>query len=304
MKIRKLIASLVFGCVFAGSAFAAYEKELLAACENGSSRNARIYLQRGADPNAAKQDGNFTYTALCYACKNKKLDLVKDLVECGADVDVADENYISPIAIAASVNNKYIVDYLLSKGASVNGRDVDGNTAFMNIIKMNDIGLFYKACDNGAEANLYNNAGHTPLSYAVKTGDSRMIRGLVGPTKRVDIAANINHYIDSEECTIVEYSLRQQSIDALRTLLSVDFDSTKQDSEGLPILCWAIKNRISWLMISELIDKAPDCVDGQDSSGYGVDYYLVKYPSTNTDKIKYKVDEIRARNEAASYTRR
>jgi ankyrin repeat protein len=88
--------------------------------------------------NARDQDGR---TPLHWACRGRKLEVVKLLVEKGADVNAEDSNKIVPLHSLASRNNAAAIAVLLDNGADVDARDYGNNTA-----------LHYAAMSNAADA--------------------------------------------------------------------------------------------------------------------------------------------------------
>lgn len=71
----------------------------------------------------------FDATPLCVAISKGDMDLVKKLVEYGADVNGKVQRGITPLMMAARYNNAEIAKFLLSKGAKLNTEDNSGNTA-------------------------------------------------------------------------------------------------------------------------------------------------------------------------------
>ena len=101
--------------------------------------------------------GTYSYTPLSIACWTGNLDLVKLLVESGADINY-DENspyMFFPIQLA----NKDIDKYLLSKGADINATSVCGNSPIEDAISSGDTELALFLLDNGADPNVESNDG-------------------------------------------------------------------------------------------------------------------------------------------------
>lgn len=154
---------------------------------------------------------------------------VKALVEDGADPDTPiayGENTVTPLMKAAGRGRRDIVRYLLSKGAKVNGRNADGDTALMEAVKrgFDDIvplliaaGADVKARDgrgntafslaafgahleiadvliqNGADPNQVDPNGITPLLGAASMGNEDVLRYLVGKGAKVNAITQIEY---------------------------------------------------------------------------------------------------------------
>ena len=94
----------------------------------GYENIAALLLIAGADV-SARSDAAGKSTPLTAACDNwGALELVKDLVGAGADVNARGEDGGSALAEAAYSGSLEIVAYLLSKGADVNPRNKRGMT--------------------------------------------------------------------------------------------------------------------------------------------------------------------------------
>jgi ankyrin repeat protein len=71
-------------------------------------------------------------TPLMYASLGGNLEIVKELIRAGANVNsVTDCDNTTPLKIASIIGNLDIVKYLIRNGANVNARDKSGRTALM-----------------------------------------------------------------------------------------------------------------------------------------------------------------------------
>ena len=94
-------------------------EQLLAAARKGDPAQARTLLDKGADVNAKTRYGA---TPLSYACDRGNVELVKLLIEKGANLDAKDTFYgAAPIIWAAQKGHAEVIRVLLEKGAK--GKD-------------------------------------------------------------------------------------------------------------------------------------------------------------------------------------
>ena len=116
MKFR-ILASLFCVSLFWTIVYAQnVNDELIAAARKSNAEAVRELLAKGADPNAKTPYGA---TPLFFACDRGSLEIVKMLVERGADVNVKDTFYnSSAVGWAVSKNHVAIVKLLLEKGAN------------------------------------------------------------------------------------------------------------------------------------------------------------------------------------------
>jgi len=99
----------------------------------------------------------YSYTPLSIASWTGNLDLVRLLVESGADINYDEPSpyMFFPIQLA----NKDIANYLLSKGADINATSVCGNSAIEDALSSGDTELALFLLDNGADPTVESNDG-------------------------------------------------------------------------------------------------------------------------------------------------
>jgi ankyrin repeat protein len=85
----------------------------------------KLLLEKGADVNPQGEDSD---TPLCSACSGGHMDIVKLLLEKGADVNPQGEYSNTPLRSACYGGHMDIVKLLLEKGADVNLQGKDSNT--------------------------------------------------------------------------------------------------------------------------------------------------------------------------------
>jgi len=99
------------------------------AAERGYLQIVEHLLKRGAYVNSAYtstyQEG---YTPLCLAVKEGQEDVVKLLLECGANVDAQVEDGKTVLQLAIEKGNEKVVNLLLEYGANIDAEDKDGKT--------------------------------------------------------------------------------------------------------------------------------------------------------------------------------
>jgi len=123
---------------------------------HGNTAKVKGLLDKGADVNHRFLLRNREFepyeTALIAAAENGHLDIVKMLVEAGADLEIQN-TYTSETALYKAVKNKHrqVIDYLLEQGADPNVEDSpDGTTIMILAILQNDLGLIKHLAKYGA----------------------------------------------------------------------------------------------------------------------------------------------------------
>jgi ankyrin repeat protein len=157
----------------------------------------------------------------CDAIYVNAVDMVKLLLNAGAEVNAADENRRTPLFVASRWCNSDVVKLLLRAGANVNAADFDGETPLQHACANNhdangdtvklllgagakvDGGsaaprLLFPVCgygrgdllrllvEAGANVNAADSAGYTPLWVAAKNGNAGTVKMLL------EAGANVN----------------------------------------------------------------------------------------------------------------
>ena len=191
------------------------DKELIASAERGDTAAIREWLDRGADIDAQDAQGRTAIMAATYA---DKPEAVRLLIEAGADIHKQDLMQNNPFLYAGAEGLLEIVKLLIEAKADtrltnryggvaiipasekghvetvrtlLEETDVDVNhvnqlgwTALLEAIILSDGGTKHQQIvrlllDHGADANLADNEGVTPLQHAKRKGFAEIERMLV-----------------------------------------------------------------------------------------------------------------------------
>jgi ankyrin repeat protein len=156
---------------------------LMAGANSGSARIVRLFLQQGADARAVNRSG---WSALMFAAGGDAAEIGRLLIEKGADVNARswDDGW-TPLLMATSRRSPSLLRLLLQHAAEVNARKADGTTAL--ILAATDKVDFLPAdlecvqilLDSGADPNLADNSGWTPLMSVAKYGGDDVAEALL-----------------------------------------------------------------------------------------------------------------------------
>ena len=123
----------------------------------------KLLVEHGADIDQADRRGD---TPLLYAIRLDMPNMAQYLLEQGASVKVYNDRLLSPLISAVfSPGNVDIVKMLIKHNAieTINHVDIEGNSALHRAIYSDIVKLLL---DHGADPTIRNNAGHTPLEQA------------------------------------------------------------------------------------------------------------------------------------------
>ncbi len=108
-------------------------------------------------------DGN---TALMFAVKSGKSEVVDYLLKNGANVNYINNFGVSPLHLAVRKNALNLVDHLLRYGADINIEDKYNQTPLFDAIQENNAQMIRFLIDNNAYIDMQNQEGRTPLMVA------------------------------------------------------------------------------------------------------------------------------------------
>ena len=170
---------------------------LILAAVNGHTKTVRYLV--GLREVELNYRGYWWNTALHWAVRGKYLDVVRVLIDAGADVEVKNEDRLSPLHYA-----------------SISEEDVNGK---ITIVKM-----LVKA---GAGVRAADNQGDTCLTIAARTGHTETVRYLVGLPE-----VELNHK-GSRNRTALFWAVRENYPDVVQVLIDAGADVEVKDDGGL-----------------------------------------------------------------------
>ncbi|CAJ1345316.1 unnamed protein product, partial [Effrenium voratum] len=144
-------------------------KELQDAVKLGDAASVILLLEEPQDPTKA----------LDAAVQSDQLQILRRLLEAGADKDVLDMNYFTPMHTAAMSGHEEIVRCLLAAGAAPDKSDRFGNRPLHGAAYYGHPELARLLLEAGADKDSSNNHGRTPMHNAAMNGHEKVVRVLL-----------------------------------------------------------------------------------------------------------------------------
>ena len=141
------------------------------AAQKGDTDVVRFLLEHGADIKA--QDSVFSRSAIHFAAENGNLDTIKYLTEKGVDLQDKDGYGATALHYAARSNKLDVIKYLVGKKVDYTAKDNRGWTAMHYAASGGGIDVVKYLLAKGLNINELNQTGRTPLFFVKDHKDLR-----------------------------------------------------------------------------------------------------------------------------------
>lgn len=166
-------------------AFPGGETPLARAAAFGQREAVALLLANGADADGPDIDGR---TPLMHAAVYGHVDVVEQLIAGGADLDAQQLQGWTALSYATAAHQAPAAVALLEHGADsvINARDIFGRTPLLLAVAADELAVSPEAHQNliamliayGADVDIEDESGTTPLMLAARAGDTATVRQL------------------------------------------------------------------------------------------------------------------------------
>ncbi|MFN7098048.1 MAG: ankyrin repeat domain-containing protein, partial [Gammaproteobacteria bacterium] len=198
------------------------------AARNGHLEIVKLLLDKGAD---VKEKNSYGETILYLVAGNDHLEMVNLLLTKGADVNEKNEYGSTALHGAAAKGQLEIVKLLLEKGADVKEKDDKGNTALHFAARNGHLEIVKLLLDKGADVKEKDNDGNTALYRAVEQGHLNIVQYLIA------LGADVNEKAKGAK-TVFYHAIKTKKLAIVKCI-----------GECGPILPWQridLSNVYSW----------------------------------------------------------
>ncbi len=160
---------------------------LIQAVHAGDATTVKLLLANGTDPNTVDSVGG-NRTALHWAVKEGKKDLIPILLDAKANIEAKDRVGKTPLTVAAEGRDIEIVKILVERGADVNARDQIGGSPLLWASGLGSPEVVKFLIEKKADVNVVDVNGLSPLLWASSIGSPDAVKALVAAGAKVDVA--------------------------------------------------------------------------------------------------------------------
>ncbi|RLN82851.1 hypothetical protein BBJ28_00019344 [Nothophytophthora sp. Chile5] len=205
---------------------------VMLASQNGHLEVVKYLVDAGADIEAVYDEGE---TALMQAAGKGHLDVVQYLVDAGADKEAKSTNGWTALIWSARRGHLDVVKYLVDSGADKGAKSTYGSTALMLTAGDGHLDVVRYLIDAGADKEAKNNDGETALLWATCYGELDVVQYLV------DAGAD-KEAKNTQGNTALIWAALNGHLGVVQYLVDAGADKESKNTGGITALMWAARH--------------------------------------------------------------
>ena len=248
-NLKEVERQLALGVNVNSRHFFTRDTTLIEAAGHGRVEIVKLLIDRGADVNLK---GEAWYGPLHAAAYGGHVEVVKLLLDNGADVNIF--NHDKPLHYAAKNGHIEVAEMLIAHGADINARGMSKQTPLGTAVSNRQEEMVEYLLSKGADVNAGANYGCTPLHRAVSGRNMELARLLSEHGANADFKCNGR--------TALIASVFNYDAEMTEMLLSFGADvNAKDDYENTPlyISCQCDNVEIGRILLASGADPAIEC---------------------------------------------
>ena len=199
---------------------------------------AKVQALIGPKVDINEKSDSIRVTPLITAAENGHTEIVKLLLDNGAEVDSRDKYGRSALMRAAWYSHDAVVEILLDRGALVNATEKWGHTALMMAAKGGHITTARTLLDHGADLNAKDSWGITALMYATTNNRVEATRFLL------EKGANVNAESRTQQTALIAAVVHGMgNKEILKLLVEAGADPNLMGDDAKTALDWAVEKK-------------------------------------------------------------
>jgi ankyrin repeat protein len=198
----------------------------------GQVEVVRLIVNRGADINIRDANNN---TALHLAAESGRVDIIKLLLDEGMSVNLTNTNDSTPLHVSAKFGHLEATKTLVERGAAINNTNKIGVTPLMVAAHFGNLETFRYLTKEGADINIRNNKNYSALHYAAGSGCVDIIKLLLDKGISVNLP-------NKDKFTSLHVCAKFGQLDATKALVERGAAINNTNKDGVTPLMVAAKH--------------------------------------------------------------
>ncbi len=172
------------------------------------------------------------YTALIWAATKGHTEVVKALIEAGANLNAQDKNGYTALIWATREGRAEVVEALIDAKADLNAQDYEGKTALILAARKGRTEVVKALIEAEADLNAQDKNGYTALIWAAYQGHTEIVEALIAADADVNAQDDIGN-------TALICAAREGRTEVVKALIEAGANLNAQDISGNRALMWA-----------------------------------------------------------------
>jgi ankyrin repeat protein len=258
---------------------------LINACCNSNLELVKLLLSKGADPNI--QDTYFN-TPLIYVCNDYENDntknIVKMLIESGSNLDIQDYYGKTALMLSVEYGNYDICKMLIESGSNINICDLEKRSSLMIACEYFHENIIQLLLENGANPDLSTDDGKTALLFVTEKESEEMVSLILSYSRNKKELINKHYEENRNPLTMSQF---HQKNNILKIFIDNGADVNVKNIYGFTPLIQACLQRDLEIVL-KLIQTGVDINMKSDS---GLNSLMTASINGNEDIVKTLIDK-------------
>ena len=218
-----------------------FYKELLS--DDVDINKIQKYINKGMDPNKRDDKGN---TILFTLVDKRKLESIKILIKCGADIYLENKFAKTILDVAVDKVDGMMIRFLLDNGYSINHKNSLGRTIFQDVAILGNHKVFQILMSYNIDFSIKDSYGKTVLFHTVEGGDLTILKDVINSLNTLNV-------LDDNHQTVLFHAVLKNDVAIATELILHGININFIDKDGQNVLFNAILQGNKNISLIELL---------------------------------------------------